>query len=115
LQHEPDTVLAPAVALIDKHSAASVGIDSFYFQSSPLLAIEVMSEDDGAEEFNERTWLWLESGVEALWVINPKARGVTVLGPQDNGHLLSEQDTLDGDVVPGFSVQVAELFAGLTP
>jgi Uma2 family endonuclease len=56
--------------------------------------------------------LYLDSGVRLVWVIWPRARRVEVWSAnRDASLLLDEDDTLEGgEVLPGFSVSVPELF-----
>jgi Uma2 family endonuclease len=51
-----------------------------------------------------------------VWVVDPAARTVTVYVPGDEDErVLRDDDTLDGgDLLPGFSVPVAEIMAQLT-
>jgi Uma2 family endonuclease len=50
-----------------------------------------------------------------VWYIDPRTRRVRVYTSPDDVIELSEKDTLDGgDVLPGFSVPVAQLFDQLT-
>ena len=49
-----------------------------------------------------------------VWIIDPRARVVTVLAPGEEPRLLTAGGTLDGGVVlPGFSIAVDEIFAQL--
>ena len=55
---------------------------------------------------------WLEAGTRMLWVVSPRLRTVTVYRSLTNIETLTENDTLDGgDVVTGFQIPVAEIFA----
>jgi Uma2 family endonuclease len=54
----------------------------------------------------------VKSGVKLVWLVDPDARIVIVYQGSLAGSELSEADTLTaGDVLPGFSCQVADLFA----
>jgi hypothetical protein len=47
-----------------------------------------------------------------VWVIDPERTTVAALIPNQEARLLTPGDTLDGgDVLPGFSVPVADIFA----
>jgi Uma2 family endonuclease len=53
-------------------------------------------------------------GTRLLWVIHPDSRVIDVYRPNEPIISLRLGDTLDGyDVLPGFKMDVAELFAGL--
>jgi Uma2 family endonuclease len=54
------------------------------------------------------------AGVDLVWFIDPDERKVRVFTSPDDATPLTAKDTLvGGDVLPGFAVPVAELFAGL--
>ena len=82
------------------------------FSRAPDLAVEVLSPGDRASEVLEKVQDWLAAGCLAVWVVDPKKQTVTVY---DNNHTvvrLRSTDTLSGgDLLPGFSVPVADLFA----
>lgn len=54
---------------------------------------------------------YLFYGVPLVWLVDPETRTVTEYRGTMRGTELDEADTLDGgDVLPGFSCKVAELF-----
>lgn len=77
----------------------------------PDLAVEVVSPNDPFEDVQRKVREYLGAGVALIWVVSP-AGGTVMVYRQDGRHsLLGESDTLTGDdVLPGFSVPVAELF-----
>jgi Uma2 family endonuclease len=63
-------------------------------------------------EVEKKVMEWLEFGTRLVWVISSKLRTVTVYRSLTEIVVLTENDTLDGgDVVPGFQIPVAEIFA----
>lgn len=55
---------------------------------------------------------YFAGGALMVWVVNPKAKSVLVYRSSSDFTTLTENDTLDGgEVVPGFQVAVAEIFA----
>ena len=55
--------------------------------------------------------MYLQAGTLLVWLVNPATRTVVVFPSEMNPVTLSESDALDGgDVLPGFSVPVAEIF-----
>ncbi|HMO97391.1 MAG TPA: Uma2 family endonuclease, partial [Tepidiformaceae bacterium] len=81
----------------------------------PDLAVEVVSPTDLAANVQKKALDYVRAGVPLVWVVFPETRTVEVFGSAAaTRQLLHEADTLTGeDVLPGFSVPVAELFAGL--
>ncbi len=54
----------------------------------------------------------MEAGARMVWVVSPKLKAVTVYRSLTDITMLTEKDTLDGgEVVPGFQIPVAEIFA----
>ena len=108
---DPDTVRAPDVAFIRRERIPESGIPKKFWPGAPDLAVEVLSPGDTRREVDEKVEDWLEAGAQAVWVINPKRRGVSVYRPMTDVTHLSEADELDGgEVMPGFRCKVAEIF-----
>jgi Uma2 family endonuclease len=82
----------------------------------PDLAVEVLSPSNTAREIGQKLQEYFESGTRLAWVIDPPTRTVAVyVAPDRPAHTLSESDNIDGgDVLPGFSVAVAEFFKPLS-
>jgi Uma2 family endonuclease len=81
---------------------------------APDLAVEVLSEGNTRLEMERKLKEYFLSEVTVVWFVDPKTRTVRVYTSPDDVTELSETDVLDGgDVLPGFSVPVARLFADL--
>jgi Uma2 family endonuclease len=56
--------------------------------------------------------MYLQAGVRLVWLVDPASRTVSVFRPDAAPRTLGEGDILDGgDILPGFSLPVAEIFA----
>ena len=65
-------------------------------------------------DMNEKIIQYFEAGVRLVWIIFPKSRMVHVYQAVDKITVLKGDDSLGGgEVVPGFSVKLSELFAVL--
>jgi hypothetical protein len=54
---------------------------------------------------------WLEAGVRLVIIVNPPRRTVTVCSSPLSIELHTEGETLDlGEVLPGFSIKITEIF-----
>jgi len=54
---------------------------------------------------------YIASGVRLVWVVDPETKTVMVYSGSMQGVEHDETDTLDGgDVLPGFTCKVADLF-----
>ncbi len=77
----------------------------------PDLAVEVISRSNTPKEMNDKLKEYFEKGVRLVWYVRPRTRVVDVYTAPDRFTRLTASMRLDGgDVLPGFSVQVAELF-----
>jgi Uma2 family endonuclease len=106
----PDTVRAPDVAFV---TAARVPeeLPEGFFPGPPDLAVEVLSPGDRASEVLAKVQDWLQTGVRAVWVVDPKSKTVTVYHNRQKITILSPGDELTGDdLLPGFRLAVADLF-----
>ena len=73
--------------------------------------MEVVSPTDRASDVLSKVYQWLEAGCRAVWLADPASRSVTVYRSRNEIRVLVAADQLPGeDVVPGFSLPVAEVF-----
>ncbi len=106
---EPDTVRAPDVAFVRASRPATP--ERGYYPGAPDLAVEVLSPDDRPGYVREKVAEWLEAGTNAVWVVDPRARTVSVHEARRKPRVLAEGDTLRaGGVLPGFELAVREIF-----
>lgn len=111
LAHDPDTVRAPDVAFVRADRIPSGGVKGF-FQGAPDIAVEVVSPSDRVREVAAKVQDWLHAGCLIVWVVDPETRTVTVHRSREEIATLTAGDSLTGsDVLPEFSMPVAEVFA----
>ena len=110
LSRDPDTVRAPDVAFVRTERAPQARVPGFPALAPDLVA-EVVSPSDRAVEVAGKALAWLDAGVRLVWVVDPQNRTVTVHRP-DGTTVLRGRDQLNGeDVLPGFVLSLAELWA----
>lgn len=112
LARNPDTARLPNLAFV-RAERLPVPEDRRRFpEMAPDLAVEVLSPSDRTVETNDKVLDYLDAGVRLVWVVDPPRRTVTVYTPDGIARVLREHDTLDGgDVLPGFQLAIADLFA----
>ncbi|HEX8829605.1 MAG TPA: Uma2 family endonuclease [Longimicrobium sp.] len=107
----PDTVLAPDAAFVTADRAAQAGSSEGYFPGAPDLALEVISPTDRYSEVAAKVQKYLRAGTRMVVVVDPPKRTVIIHRSHADVLILKEDDVLDGgDVVPGWTLQVRELF-----
>jgi Uma2 family endonuclease len=110
LEHEPDTVRGPDVALYED-AEHFVDLNPKYGEVPPLLAVEVLSPNDRADRIMEKITDFLRNGVALVWVVDPERRTVTVYTSRNGPQVFAETQTLTGsDVLPGLKCKVADFF-----
>lgn len=78
----------------------------------PNLAVEVVSPWDNVEELEQKIAEYFRVGVELVWVVYPSQSKIHVLVGLTQIQVLTTTDVLDGGtVLPGFRLNVSELFA----
>lgn len=108
----PDTVRAPDAAYVAADRNLQFSARRGYFPGPPDLAIEVISPNDAFSEVHEKALGWLAAGTRMVILLDPAQRAaVAYRSPDDIRHHGSEATLDASDVVPGWSVAVAELFA----
>lgn len=107
----PDTVRAADAAFVSHQRMAQVKSRS-YLDVAPELVVEVLSPDDRWHDLMDKLDEYFAIGVNLIWVADPRRQQVYVYRSVTDVQRLSAEDTLTGgEVLPGFSVPVAELFA----
>ena len=112
IRTDPDTVRAPDVAFVRVERVKEDPGLKGYRIGAPDLAVEVVSPGDTVSEVEEKVAEWIEGGARLVWVVSPKLHTITVYRSLTDIVTLTAKDILDGgEVVPGFQIDVAEIFA----
>ena len=112
IKTKPDTVRAPDIAFVRMERIRKEPKVKSYRHGAPDLAVEVVSPGDRVNQIDQKVTEWLKAGASMVWIINPKPKTITVYRSLTDIITLTEKDTLEGgEVVPGFQIPVAEIFA----
>lgn len=110
LQDDPPTVRGPDLAFVaaDRVPEETRGYGRF----APDLAVEVVSPSNRPSQIQQKVLDYLDAGSRLVWVVDPEVRTVTMYRSRREIRILGEDDELDGgEVLPGFRVRLAEVFA----
>jgi Uma2 family endonuclease len=109
-----DTVRSPDVAFVRASKLPPRGIGSGWLSVAPDLVMEILSPNETASELEGKLHDYRAAGTEPVWIADPVARVVNVRSVGAAERRLSEAETLDGaEVLPGFAIPVARVFAHL--
>ena len=111
----PGLVRIPDVAFVSSQRLPGGHVPSEPIPSLvPDLVVEVLSPSNTGAEMSRKRAEYFEAGVRLVWMVDPDARSVAVFAGPDHSHILREDDLLDGgEVLPGFTLPLRELFAKL--
>lgn len=111
VEQNPDTVIGADVAFITHERLATIENINKFVPFAPDLAVEVLSPSNTVDEIDEKIALYFAAGARLVWVANPKRRTFAVYRSPTDVQIFTEADTLDGgDVLPGFTYNLAKLF-----
>ena len=111
-----DDLLCPDVSFISRARLSSTRLaPRKFFRGAPDLVVEIMSPFDTVGKVRKKMEDYFSSGARLAWTINPPEKSILVYRSSSADRLLRLTDTLDGeDVLPGFRLPLAELFAELS-
>ncbi len=75
----------------------------------PHVAIEIRSPGQSRTEMRTKVELYLQFGVESVWVADPKRLTVDVY-ERGTRRTLTVDDVLESAAAPGFTIRVGEIF-----
>ena len=70
----PDSVIAPDCSFISKNRWSTDQLTGKYLKTAPDLVAEIVSPNDRPREVQEKVERWLQFGVRAVVVIDPKSQ-----------------------------------------
>src|SRR4051812_24599447 len=110
IRRNPDTVRAADLVFISRERDLRPRSKG-YFEIAPELVVEVLSPDDRMSRVKDKLRDYFSAGVQVVWVVDPALRGVLVHRSLTDFTVLDDRQILtDEELLPGFSVPVAELF-----
>jgi len=110
LFEDRETVRSPDAAVVLRNRLAELP-DSFV-PMAPDLAAGVLSPSDRMADALAKVAMYLQAGTALVWLVNPATRTVVVFRSEMDPVTLGASDILDGgDILPGFSLSVSEIFA----
>src|SRR5262245_27769722 len=111
---KPKNMRRPDVSFVRFGRLPDDKVPAGKMQLAPDLAVEVISPTDVAEEVETKLDEYLRAGVRLEWIVYIPTRNVWAYKADGSAKLYRSGENLSGeDVLPGFSVPVAELFEGV--
>ena len=113
VEENPRTILAPDYAFIVSERLPA-SMPKGFMPLVPDLVLETRSPGDTAREVAAKVELWLEVGAREVWELNPRRQVLTVYRPDAEPLALTANDTLQSDLLPGFSLELRRILSTST-
>lgn len=108
----PDTVLVSDVAFTRAERMSPKEERPQFGRVPPDVVVEVRSPPNTAEEIEHKVAAYLRGGVPLVWVADTERETVAAYTPDGGVQVYRAGEGIDeGEVLPGFRMPVAELFA----
>ena len=104
------TVRAPDVAFVRQERIESLKGKGFA-KGAPDLAVEIFSPSDSVPQLMRKVKQYFTAGCHTVWIVYPDAREIHVLEAPGSDRILRDDDVMEApELLPGFSVPIAEFF-----
>jgi Uma2 family endonuclease len=113
MQLFPDQVRIPDVSFVSFENLQGSGFPNDPVPHlAPVLAVEVISASNTRQEMERKLTEYFDAGTQLVWYVYPEKKEVHAFKSAASTRIYSVQDELPGeDVLPGFAIKLAELFA----
>ncbi len=109
VRRDPDILRAPDVAFYSAERTARIDDVMGFPTVPPDLAVEV--QDPSEPDLTRKIQQYLEAGVRAVWVADPRARTLVRHAPGEPPRIWSSPDAvIEEPVLPGFRCELRDLF-----
>jgi len=78
-----------------------------FYEGAPLMAFEIVSENDSAKDLDRKVAMYLEHGAAEVWVIYPETRHALVYYAGTES-VLRESRSVHSDLLPGIGIPFTE-------
>jgi Uma2 family endonuclease len=107
-----ETTLFPDVAFVRRERVPRQEQEERFLNLVPDLAMEIESPSDYPKLKDEKLTAYLDARTPCVWWFYPRARSISIHRSGQDEVKLGPDDLLDGgDILPGFSIRVGDLFA----
>ena len=109
-----NTLLAPDVAFVGS-SRLSVPFPQVFVGFMPDLAVEIVSPSNSIAGLRNKAAIYLRNGSSIVWIVIPDREGVEVCRLTEDGTIEHKFIGIEGkllgdDVLPGFELELRQLF-----
>ena len=108
---DPDTVLAPDVAIVENSRYSQVENEIGYLPLAPDLAVEVLSPNDRFSRVESKALAWLDAGSKLVLLVDPEMETIHAYRSRSQIQIFEKLESIEcDDAVPGWTLEVNEVF-----
>lgn len=82
-----------------------------YADSASDIMIEIVSPNANPADLVDKVEFYLQNGARSVWVVDPQKKRMYIYRPGQAARQIAAGGTLTDDLLPGFQLSLAELFA----
>jgi Uma2 family endonuclease len=106
----PDTVRNPDVAFVSSYHVGKLDLDRSPADGAPVLAVEVISPSNTAQDMAKKTRQYLQAGSRCVWIVYPSLRLVEIHSSSGMRQVREPELLQAEDLLPGFSLSLSYIF-----
>jgi Uma2 family endonuclease len=111
LGHSPDILRGPDVGVVAKEREPTGKGAEGWLEGAPDFVVEVAGDAQAPSLLAKKALEYLAAGAKMVCIIDPEPERVMIYEPPNRVRILGRDEVLDaGEVLPGFSCPVAQLF-----
>ncbi len=76
----------------------------------PELAIEIISPGQSFGDLSEKATDYLKAGIDRVWIVDSKAKSITIFYPDSPPQTKRNQDSLKDAILPDLDITVEQVF-----
>ncbi len=104
-------IRVPDISFTRKSRLPGGRVPNAFGNVAPDLCVEMISPSEEPADMARKMREYFEAGAEQVWHIFPERQQIVVFTAPDDTQTLNADDTLTaGDILPGFSCRVGDLF-----
>ncbi len=106
----PMTVRRPDIAVVSSEHLQRIDVERWPVDGAPLLAVEVISPGNAAQDIARKIAQYLRFGCRSVWVVYPALHQIEIHSSTESRKIQKPSTLKDEAVVPGFSLSLALVF-----
>lgn len=106
-------VLVPDLLYVSNECLSSMGDEDGPCPVPPKLAIEIISPDQSFGGMAEKATDYLSTGISRVWIVDPRAKTITVFMPEKLPTTYREDRVLSDELLPGLALTAQDVFKGV--